>query len=45
MTGVLQIFRKSLPPKGLSARGEFIPRDEVLVQIEENGQVLGFCGM
>lgn len=44
MTGVLQIFRKSLPPKGLSARGEFIPRDEVLVQIEENGQVLGFCG-
>ncbi len=44
MTGVLQIFRKSLPPKGLSARGEFIPRDEVLVQIDENGQVLGFCG-
>ncbi|KAA8431526.1 molybdopterin-dependent oxidoreductase, partial [Acetobacter sp. DmW_125123] len=44
MTGVLQIFRKSLPPQGLSARGEFIPRDEVLVQVDENGQILGFCG-
>jgi nicotinate dehydrogenase subunit B len=45
VTGLLQIFRKSQPPTGLAARaGDFVPREEVLVQIDADGQVLGFCG-
>lgn len=45
MTGLLQIFRQSQPPVGLAARGGgFVPREEVLVQIDADGQVLGFCG-
>ena len=44
MGSALQIFRKSLPPAGLVARADFIQRDEVLVQIDENSQVTAFCG-
>ncbi|WP_194299810.1 molybdopterin cofactor-binding domain-containing protein [Acetobacter conturbans] len=42
---MLQIFRKSQPPTGLAARGgHFVSREDVLVQIDADGQVLGFCG-
>ncbi|WP_415500088.1 molybdopterin cofactor-binding domain-containing protein [Acetobacter sp.] len=40
----LCIFRPAQPPKGLAARGEFIPRDETLITIDAQGQVRGFCG-
>ncbi|MCE2563281.1 molybdopterin cofactor-binding domain-containing protein [Komagataeibacter sp. FNDCF1] len=43
-TGWLRIYRAALPPKGLAARGEFIARDETLVEIGADSQVRAFCG-
>ncbi|AXY23626.1 Nicotinate dehydrogenase subunit B [Komagataeibacter saccharivorans] len=43
-TGSLRIYRAALPPKGLAARGEFIARDETLVQVDADNTVRAFCG-
>lgn len=42
--GSLSIFRPAQPPKGLAARGGFIPRDEIFLRITSDDQVRAFCG-
>ena len=43
-TGSLSIFRPAQPPKGLAARGGFIPKDEIFLRIMADDQVVAFCG-
>ncbi|MCP1274970.1 molybdopterin-dependent oxidoreductase [Gluconobacter albidus] len=43
-TGSLSIFRPAQPPKGLAARGGFIPKDEIFLRVTADDQVVAFCG-
>jgi len=43
-SGKLEIYRDAEPPKGLSARGDFTPRQDVFLTVTADDRVRAFCG-